>query len=415
MKRSNNALSAALFLTGGGLLASDLAHAEFFADGKASLHLRNYYFNGDNRQEGAAQSKAEEWAQGFRLNYESGFTEGPVGFGIDALGMLGIKLDSSPDRVGSGLLPGSFSEDDTAPDDYGQLGLTFKARVSESTLRVGTLRPSLPTILSTDRRLLPQTFRGTHLQVAEFEGLTIDAGRLTRNSLLSESGFEKITMTGPGVAGGQETDKFDFAGVSYDWNSGLKTSYSYGHLDNNYKQHLVNLVNVLPLSRERSFKSDIRYARSNNAGSSNVDNNAFGAMFTYSLSGHSLGLAYQKMSGETGFPHVGGTDAFLVNYVMLAPTFANPNEKSWQMRYDYNFANMGIPGLTFMTRYVRGSDFGPDRDGKEWERDTDIAYVFQDGVLKNLGVKWLNGTYRSAGARKIDQNRLIINYTLPLF
>ena len=43
------------------------ACADIFQDSKASLELRNYYFNRDFRQSGVAQSKAEEWAQGLIL------------------------------------------------------------------------------------------------------------------------------------------------------------------------------------------------------------------------------------------------------------------------------------------------------------------------------------------------------------
>jgi len=45
---------------------------------------------------GTGQSKAEEWAQGFMLKMESGYTEGPIGFGVDAIGLLGVKLDPAP-------------------------------------------------------------------------------------------------------------------------------------------------------------------------------------------------------------------------------------------------------------------------------------------------------------------------------
>jgi hypothetical protein len=52
---------------------------------------------------------------------------------------------------------------------------------------------------------------------------------------------------------------------------------------------------------------------------------------------------------------------------------------------------------------------------KEWERNTDIAYAFQDGALKNLGVKWRNATLRSSNfGNDVDENRLIVSYTLPL-
>ncbi|MDR6355424.1 hypothetical protein Q3H58_002095 [Pseudomonas psychrotolerans] len=73
--------------------------AGFVEDSKATLSLRNFYYNNDNRNEAsyAARnpSKVEEWGQGFLLNYQSGFTQGTVGFGVDAVGMLGLRLDGS--------------------------------------------------------------------------------------------------------------------------------------------------------------------------------------------------------------------------------------------------------------------------------------------------------------------------------
>ncbi len=140
-------------------------------------------------------------------------------------------------------------------------------------------------------------------------------------------------------------------------------------------------------------------------------------MFTYGLGGHAFGLGYQKMSGDTGFAYINGTDPFLVNYVQIGD-FANKDEKSWQVRYDYNFAAIGIPGLTFMTRYLTGDDVdlgAAGNSGKEWERNTDIAYVFQEGPLKNFGVKWRNATVRSNFANDLDENRLILSYTMSLW
>ncbi|PXC08658.1 outer membrane porin, OprD family, partial [Pseudomonas aeruginosa] len=132
-------------LAAGLALLPSFAQAEFFADGKAGLELRNFYFNRDYRQPGASQSYSEEWAQGFLLRYESGYTEGLFGLGIDALGLLGVRLDSSPERSGSGLLPYSTS-DRRAAYDYSSLGLTAKLRVSHSTLKIGSLMPRLPVV-----------------------------------------------------------------------------------------------------------------------------------------------------------------------------------------------------------------------------------------------------------------------------
>ncbi len=84
-------------LLGLSLIGVPCAQADFIADSKGSLEARNFYFNRDFRQEGA-RDKAEEWAQGFLLRLESGYTAGTVGFGLDALGMAGFKLDSGAAR-----------------------------------------------------------------------------------------------------------------------------------------------------------------------------------------------------------------------------------------------------------------------------------------------------------------------------
>lgn len=414
MTTSPNASGFGFALLGLTLALPSMAEADFFEDSKAELELRNYYFNSDFRQDNASQSKRDEWAQGLILSYQSGFTEGPVGFGVDALGLFGLKLDSGPDRQNTGLLPVG---DDKAPDDYSRLGATAKARISKSVVKVGTLIPKLPTVLPSDGRLLPQTFRGTQLTSTDIDNMTLDAGRLTSNTLRNVSGHDDIEVAGKGIRGGSPSDQFDFASASYNWSKTFVTSYHYGGLEKNYKQHIVNLVHTLPIGQGQSLKTDLRYADSSKDGNTNVDNQALGARFTYRIGGHSFGAAWQSMKGETGFPHLDGTDSFLVNYVMISADFASPEEKSWQARYDFDFATLGIPGLTFMTRYLKGDNFerSPGVEGTEWERNTDIRYAFQSPALRNLDVAWRNGSYRSNGSgNDIDQNRLIVSYTLPL-
>jgi hypothetical protein len=420
--RTSLARAISLASLGSCLALPSLAHADFIKDSKASLELRNFYMNRDFRQEGGnkGQSKAEEWAQGFLLRMESGYTEGTVGVGIDALGLAGVKLDSGDGTSGTGLLEPNRSGG--SQDNYSELGLTGKLRVAKSTLKAGTLTPKLLALQANDSRLLPQTFKGGQLNSLDIEGLSLDAGQLKEVNYRDSSNYEDMTINGGGkrnivFAKGLTSDEFNFANASYKWNDQLTTTYGYGNLDQFYKQHLVNLVHVLPLSDKQSLKTDLRYAKSTDDGSSNVDNTALGAMFTYSINSHAFGLGYQAMSGDTGFAYVNASDPFLVNYVQIGD-FANKDEKSWQARYDYNFATVGIPGLTFMTRYLNGSDV--DRGttlsaGKEWERDMDIAYVAPEGSLKGLGVKWRNATARSNFGNDLDENRLILSYTVALW
>lgn len=398
------------------------ASAAFIDDSKAVLDARNFYMNRDFRQDGAAQSKAEEWAQGFMLRFESGYSEGPIGFGVDAIGLLGIKLDSSPDRTGTGILKSDREAPRRAQDEYGEAGLTAKLRASNSTLKLGTLQPVLPALMRNDSRLLPQTFRGAWLSSNEVEGLSLDLGRIDRVNQRDSSDNQEMTVFNGGkrniVLGSAKTsDEFLFAGGRYQWTPELASSYYYGGLDGIYQQHLVNLVHQLPLGEGQSFKSDIRFARSSDDGGSNIDNDAFGALFTYRLGGHGFTAGYQHLSGDTGFAYVAGADNALVNLVQIND-FGNQDERSWQARYDYDFAGLGLPGLSLMTRYLSGDNV--DRgtglsEGKTWERNTDIAYVVQSGPLKNFGLRLRNASTRSNIGSDLDENRLILSYSLSLW
>ena len=396
------------------LLMACVAKADFIKDSKASLELRNFYLNRDFRQEGASQAKAAEWGQGFIARVESGFTEGLLGVGVDAIGELGIKLDSSRDRRGTGLLP--FDPASKEPvDDYSELGLTAKLRVSKSVLRLGTLQPWLPIALYNDTRLLPSTFQGGMFTSQDIEGLTVDGGRLTRANLRDSSGRDAI---GYGAA---TSDAFDFVGGSYAINPQLAISYYYGQLDEIYRQHYIGLVHNQALPGGFSLRSDVRYFDSGGDGSQRagkIDNRNFNGMLSLSHGAHKLSAAWQSQSGESAFPYLNGGAAYVVNLVTLHD-FTRAGEDSWQLRYDYDFAALGIPGLTFMTRYVDGRNVitATTRNGQEWERDTDLAYVVQTGSLKGLSLRWRNLSFRSGNglATDIDENRLILGYTLALW
>ncbi len=113
-------------------------------------------------------------------------------------------------------------------------------------------------------------------------------------------------------------------------------------------------------------------------------------------SGHKLSAGYQQMSGDSAFPYVDGSDPYLVNFVQIND-FAEADERSWQVRYDYDFAKLGIPGLSFMSRYINGDNvsLANGGEGKEWERNSEFKYVVQSGTFKNVAVRLRNATYRS--------------------
>ncbi len=400
-------------------LAATADEGGFFKDSTATLQARNYYFSRDFSDIVGAnqQSRAEEWGQGFILTYKSGYTPGAVGFGLDALGTLGIKLDSSPDRANTGLLP--VKDDGRAADDYSRLGLTFKARVSKTELKVGELQPNLPVLAFSDIRLLPPSYQGVNISSSEIAGLTLQAGHLTSTSLRNEAGDEKmIAMLGHVPQRGAESDAFNYVGGDYAFNSN-RTSVSLwqGQLKDIYAQNFVGLKHSQPVG-SWVLGANLGYYDAREDGAKrlgNLDNQAFFSLLSAKRGGHTFYVGYQAMYGDSAFPRVFANVTPLGNEV---PTyeFAYTDERSWQVRYDYDFAALGIPGLTTTVRYITGDNVttGAGYEGRDRERDVDIGYVVQRGVLSGLGIRLRNVMARSNYRSDIDENRLILSYTWKL-
>ena len=386
----------------------------FFEDSTTDLLLRNYYFNRDFRDPGATKSKVDEWAQGFILKFSSGFTPGVVGFGVDGIAMLGVKLDSSREASGSELLP--VRSNARAADNFSRAGVAAKMRFSATEIKVGELMPDVPVLRYDDGRLLPQTFRGAMLVSKEIEGLAVQAGQYRKVSLRNSSDMQELsTWAAPGVT----SDRFNYAGADYRFNE-QRTQVGVWHsqLKDIYQQSYFNLLHKQPVG-DWVLGANLGYFIDKDDGSARIGNvssrTAYG-LFSAATGGHTLYLGLQKVSGDTRWMSVYGSSGRTLGNDMFNGNFSNADERSWQARYDYNFAAMGVPGLLAMVRYGHGDNATTKQgtNGKEWERDTEIGYTVQSGSFKNLSLRVNNSTNRRTFNSDFDQTRVIISYPLSM-
>ncbi|MFJ5286684.1 OprD family porin [Pseudomonas sp. NPDC088429] len=456
MNKSTLALAVAV-----GVMAQQAGAAGFIEDSKATLGLRNFYINTDNRDSAAGtpankaagvQSKNEEWGQGFDLRFISGYTQGTVGFGIDAIGLLGIKLDSgggtngaTATSYGGTVFPSKSNGE--AVDNYSSLGLTAKAKISQTELKLGTLQPKLPVIVTNDGRLLPQTWQGGQITSGDIKDLTLVGGQIEAVKGRNSSNNEQLSIGGANspTVSGRDSNKFIYAGGDYKITKDLTAQYYYGNLEDFYKQHFLGLVHNWAIG-PGVLKSDLRYFNSSDDGANGdtpayystgsyagfangrgkVDNNLYSGLFLYTVAGHTFGGGYQVSNGSSDFPWLNQGDGSS-NYTitdMQIQKFGRAGERTWQARYSYDFAKVGVPGLTAGMVYLRGDNIDTynanrvqtSNGASEWERDLTVAYVIPEGPLKNVGFMWKNASWRNdiASQRDQDENRLILSYSLPL-
>lgn len=423
----------------------------FLEDSKLTITAKNLYYDNNNRDNYAGQ--AREWGQGFIFDFKSGFTQGTVGFGIDAIGMFGFRLDGGgragktpniPQRTPGTMFP--TKTNGSAERSFGSFGVAPKIRFSKTEVKYGTFMPNMPVVVSNNGRLLPQTFDGGMITSNELKDFTFVAGKLEHVKGRASTNNEPMSIDGASTRVG--SNKFYFGGVDYRVTKDLTLQYYYGNLKDFYKQHFAGLKYNLELPVGK-LNTDIRYFYNDSDGKNGstsgflegyrsrgykntngeVDNQTWSIALTYSLKGHALTGGYQSMSGNSNFPFLNqggaygaaGATAYLWTDSQIGK-FLNAGERTWFGQYSYNFAELGLPGLTASVKYLRGSNARDTRltastnpnYGKresEWERDFRIAYKIQSGPLKNLELAWMNATFRSGATNDLDENRLIATYT----
>ncbi|WP_312933650.1 OprD family porin [Stutzerimonas nitrititolerans] len=402
----------------------------FIEDSKLSLLNRNFYFNRDFRDaDPDDQSYREEWAHGIMAFYESGFTQGSVGFGLDAYGFLGLKLDSGRGRSGTGLLP--IDEDDRARDDYGHVGGALKLRVASTVLKYGEMQTSAPVFATADSRLLPETATGFLITSGDIPGAVIEAGHFTAYNYRNSTNGDDDLLVETGEAD-QQGDSISFVGGQYDFTDALTGSLYASNFEDTWRQYYANLNYTMVLGEDQALNLDANFYRTRDAGDAyfgEIDNRTYSLAAEYSLGAHSFTFAYQKAKGDTPFDYVGGDSIFLANAVSISD-FVGANETSYQLRYDINLAAYGVPGLKMSARYIRGNNIdGTDADasgayaglqgadGKHWERGFDVRYTVQSGPAKDLSLRLRQATHRGNDDQAegdVDEVRFIVEYPLDL-
>jgi hypothetical protein len=440
MNKSTLALAVAV-----GVLAQQAGAAGFLEDSKASVSSRTMYYNNDNREGGADQ---RETAEGLKFDYLSGFTQGTVGFGIDAQALVGIHLDG-----GKGHHPANNNtffpsdSDGSAVHEWSRAAANVKARFSKTEAHLGgALQPNLPILVANDSRVLPQTFDGGTITSKEIDNVTLNAGQLEHSA-----GRASSNSTGLAVAGGtQDSNQFRYAGADWKVTKDLTLQYYHSNLKDYYKQDFLGLIHVFPIDANQSFKTDLRYFDSSSVGKNGdagyrfnnnngfartpgeVDNKTWSAMFTYTLGGNAFLLGHQRVNDDGGFVYLnqgnvvdgnghpeanGGASFYLFTDAMING-FVRAGENTTFGQYSYDFAALGVPGLKTSIAYLHGDNIkatnGSGPDASEWERDMRIDYTIQQGSFKGFGVTLRNGVYRGSEVSNnpdVDQTRLIFNYT----
>jgi imipenem/basic amino acid-specific outer membrane pore len=413
MKWSVIALAVAAGSSQMAMASSQSESKGFLEDSTLNLFNRVLYMNRDFRTGGpqrSAQSYREETGLGIRVLAESGFTQGTVGVGVDAHSLSSIKIDGGRGHKGNGLFDTTSNghNDDTQTE----VGGAIKFRISDTVLKHGNMMVGSPVFSTDDSRILPEVATGTLLTSNEIEGLELTAGRFTAISSQKSSDRDTFGLK-----------EINIIGAGYSFTDNFYGAIHHSDAEDNFKKTYVNLNYNLPLAESQALNFDFNGYKTSGDGKElqgEMDNTIWSLAAAYSMGAHKLTVAHQRSTGDTGYRY-GDIDAngtiWLSNSVQYSD-FNQKDETSWQVRYDVNMAEYGVPGLSFMTRYTIGDniDVAGDNNAEERELDIEAKYVIQEGAAKDLSFRVRNAFYRADNSLDGDLNdfRVIVEYPLSI-
>lgn len=422
MKKELSLIALSLFAALPAAASQQSDSQGFIDDSHLDLFLRNAYISRDYHQ--GQQDKAE-WGQGIIATFASGYTEGPVGFGVDGIAQYGVRLDGGRGKSGAGGIDFFKQEDDgRAKSDLAKFGATAKMRISNTVLSYGNQRPELPIITSDSSRLLFESYTGAMLTSKEIDGLEVNAGYFTDEQRKSDdrhdSGLKSLS----------------FGGASYRFNDQFSGALYASHNEEVMNKQYLGLNFKQPFSTGQQLvldfngynsRLDQRYADSLDTGRSNA---IWSLAASYIWDIHTFKVAYQQSSGSTGYNYGGYRDQGGVgdggNTIWLANSywsdFNGEDERSWQASYGLDFGGLGLPGLSWTTAYVRGDNIKTSEtsNGKEHEWFNQIQYKVQDGPAKDLTLRLRYSVLRvSSNASDYnvggDEIRAYVEYPFNVF
>ncbi|MGQ9374832.1 OprD family outer membrane porin [Acinetobacter tandoii] len=400
-------IQAALITTA---YASEQSEAKgFVEDAEGSVLFRTGYLTRDKKNGAADTSSAAQTAM---VKIESGYTKGLVGFGVGVIGDGSFKLGEN-NHAGNQMIP---LHNDGAKDANGHVdaydhwargGGIVKARISNTEVRYGTQVLDLPVLASNTARLVPEYFEGVLATSREINGLELTAGKFTKDQM-----SDQVTTDG------NELDRAVVWGAKYKFNDQLNASYFGLDSKNALERHYVNANYKQALANNSSLTYDFsgyhtEWDEGASASSSKLpvtssdrSNNIWAFSGAYHQGAHNVMLAYQQSTGNTGYAYGENADGFQSIYLpnSYLSDFNGRGEKSVQVQYSLDFADYGVPGLSWTSAYVYGWDIdtATDNNAKESELFNQVKYTVQSGFAKDASLRLRYSHYRNDDAYAND-------------
>ena len=382
------------FLPLHGLRMAPYSSEPFLRDSIFSLEPRFYYRYVHNDE-----GTHEAFAGGAAMILTSGWWRETLQLGMG--GYTTQPLATGPDPGGTGLL---------RPDGDGfvVLGQAWaKLRIDPATATLFRQEMELPFINGDDTRMIPNMFEAYRLDVKPSDVVRFGVAYVTREKSKASAEFRPMSE----VAGVRGVDRgTTVAGFLL---GGTDTTYVGG-----VNELTWDLLNIAYLEAGKTWKlwddselgGKLQFIDQRSVGDEllgSFETQLYGASLTASYRSALLSLSFTSTNnGLKILRQFGGVPAF--NSVMVSD-FAGDGEDSIRVGLSYDFARIGLAGVTAFANYVHG-----ELPANKHEDEIDLTgdYRIDHGPLKNFWLRLRYAHNTLTVQTRTNDFRVILNYTL---
>jgi hypothetical protein len=224
------------------------------------------------------------------------------------------------------------------------------------------------------------------------------------------------------AAGFKGTDEpLSMGAVRYDFtddiNIGATTQYAWEFMNTFYTE----ANGVWRLSDDWAMRLGGQYTDQRSVGDEiggDFDTYVYGGKVAASYRSATLTLAFSSTDDGARIRNpFGGYPGYLS---LMVKSFNRAEEDAWLVGASYDFARIGVPGLSSFINYAQGNtpDSGANASPDQSEFDITVDYRFQSDLLSGLWLRtraaFVDQDNDVAGAGDVDDIRIILNYELPI-
>jgi hypothetical protein len=374
----------------------------FFADTQLEARFRTYYL----REDRTTDVLSEAWAMGGSVHYRSGWIADA--FSVELEGFTSQPIVAAEDRGGTTLL-------EPVQEGYSALGIANgKLRHKGIVLTRYRQYLDLPYLNRQDNRMTPNTFESVTLAKPEGK-LRFSTGYTWK--IKSRNSDEFVSMTKS--LGLDETRGLAHGGVVWDPQKDFHIGAIAGVLPDVYADFYTELGFVRNLTDQIEARIDSQFSYRHAIGEEllvddPVESWNLGIRGSSSWRGAVFRLGVSVTSPDGTVESLTGSSPSYVDLMQRA--FNLPDEKALLASVSYDFAGIGVDGLTVIANFVAGFD-GKSETGRRDSQEIDVTldYRIEQGFLESFWLR-VRGSFLTDNETDHDGTdfRVIVRYDFPV-